>query len=970
MRKRILAASLFFVSLNFNISDATNPSSVAQLVQSAAIQNLMNGSSSSETSAGSSVYNLNNSSSSEREASGESGSPSSQGINSEQSSSLNGQLPEQLEQEVSGGKPLNEVKSEIKENVRLLSSEVPSTTAEFSSIESGFYARTKFMHIKLRQFGYDFFTGNPHLALSVPVDSSYVLGPGDELFLYVIGAPPGIDLTKVTHLIVDRQGKIYIPGLGVFYVWGMTLGEAERMISRALGANIKLTVGRLRTFPVYVSGEVRRPGAVVVTGVNTVIDAIMMAGGIKKSGSLRNVVITRKTPKGIKRIHIDFYKLLLYGKPVDMRLRDGDVIFVNPIGKVAGIAGKVKRPAIYEITGKETLKDLINMAGGLLPSSYKYKVVLQRYVSNQLLEIKQGTLDDKKFMSQKVHDGDLLIIKQIISVPQNSVAVEGYTPYPGLYEYKPGMKLSQLLTPDFFFSDSNMKFGLIERHYPPGSFPKYITFSPEAVLSGEEDVELKPQDRIILYKFGNVEGVDFNKVKDAFVVEGTIKYPGVYAYKKGLKLSDILIPSLITENTNLSYAEIDRRDPDTLEITRIIQFSPEAILKHKQDIEIHRLDTIRFFPRYAYKPIRVSGEIRTSYEVPYHPGITLSEALTHAQFKESIRKLKVLVFREVGKEKQIPGGVYKKSKKEQNVASFFLYDVLVKREGLGFKLKPGDRIIVVRVSPEEAVEKVRVSGYVRHPGVYSIDEKTTLYDVLKEAGGFLPNAYPQGIIVLRKSVAEMQKKRLQKVVSLMKQQLEKEEAGMLQSDLSPEELRARQAAFEAKKKLLEELQKSQVTGRVSGIVVPKNLEKLKNSPYNIVLEDGDQIFIPKVPGSVLVFGEVYNPSALVYIKGLTVRDYIKKAGGFTDSADKKDIFVIKANGDTLSAESKFIKWDSEKKRFVWGTTSDILDYKLEPGDAIIVPTKIHVPVMWRPLIKDVVQIMYQSALTVYTVKRL
>ena len=918
---------------------------------------------------------------------------------------------------------LTKFQTETEENS---SFQLTPATAEFSSIESGFYARTKLLNIKLRQFGYDFFSGKPRLSLSIPVDSSYVLGPGDELFLYVIGAPPGINLSKVTRLVVDRQGKIYIPGLGVFYVWGMTLGEAERMISQALGANIKLTVGRLRTFPVYVSGEVRKPGAVVVTGVNTVIDAIMLAGGIKKSGTLRDVVVTRRTSKGIKRTHIDFYKLLLEGKPVDMRLRDGDVIFVKPIGKVAGIGGKIKRPAIYEVTGKETLKDLIKMAGGLLPSSYKYKVILQRYVNNQLLEVKQGSLDDNRFMSQRVHDGDLLLIKQVISIPQNAVAVEGYTPYLGLYEYKPGMKLSQLLTRDFFFPDSNMKFGLIERHYPPGAFPKYITFSPEAVLSGEENLKLKPQDRIILYKFGTVEGIDFNKVKDAFIVEGKVKYPGVYAYRKGIKLSDILLPELITENTNLKYAEIDRRDPDTLEIVKIIQFSPETVLKKKADVKIHKLDTIRFFPRYAYKPIRVSGDIEIPYKVPYHPGIKLSEALSYAKFKENVRNLKALIFRNqiekstnmnpyLAKEQELPifsSPSYKASlnssdeknriypfnsynkriensftdqeynsnqkasfKRERekyvNIASLFLYDVLVKQES-DFELSPGDKIVIVRVKPEEAVEKVKISGYVRHPGVYNIEEKTTLYDILKKAGGFLPNAYPKGIIILRKSIAELQKQRLQKAISIMKQQLEKEEAGIMQSDLPPEELRARQAAFEAKRKLLEELQKSQVTGRISGISMPKDLEKLKNSPYNIVLEDGDQIFVPKIPGSVLIFGEVYNPSALVYVKGMTVKDYINEAGGLTKDADKENIFVIKANGSVISSENvgeRKFDWNSETNRIVLGK-NDIMNYKLEPGDSVIVPTKVHVPVMWRPLIKDVMQIIYQGAITVYTITKL
>ena len=263
-----------------------------------------------------------------------------------------------------------------------------------SSIEKGFFVRTKAVHLRLRQFGYRFFLGRPRLALSIPVDKTYVLGPGDELFMYVIGNPPGVNLSKITRLVVDREGKVYIPGLGVFYVWGMSLGDAEKLISKSLGANIKLTVGKLRTFPVYVSGEVNRPGAVIVTGVNTVIDAIMMAGGIKKSGTLRNVVVTRKTPKGLKKIRIDFYELLLEGKPIDVKLKDGDVIFVGPIGKVAGIGGKVKRPAIYELKGGETLRDLIKMAGGLLPSSYKYKVIIQRYKDNRLLEVIEGSLDD------------------------------------------------------------------------------------------------------------------------------------------------------------------------------------------------------------------------------------------------------------------------------------------------------------------------------------------------------------------------------------------------------------------------------------------------------------------------------------------------------------------------------------------------------------------------------------------------
>ncbi|WP_457679904.1 SLBB domain-containing protein [Thermovibrio sp.] len=964
----------------------------------------------------------------------------------QKSISLNNNLPSSLfnnSSDLSNSQlkeELNKLRSEVLKEKNLTENQnnenTPSTVSsikqenESSYIEEGFNSRLKSLNIKLKQFGYDFFTGYKKLPTAIPVGKNYVLGPGDEILVYVIGTTP-VKTPGVLDITVDREGKIYIPGAGVIYVWGMTLGEAERVISKAVGAPVKLSVGRLRTFPIYVSGEVNRPGAIVVTSVNTVIDALNMAGGVKKTGTLRDIILTRKTASGIKRIHIDLYKLLLQGKPINIKLRDGDVIFVKTIGKTAGIAGKVKRPAIYELKGNETVENLIKMAGGLLPSSYKYKVTIQRYKDNQYLELLEGNLTDKKFINQKVKDGDIVLIREVLTVPQNAILLEGYTPYPGLYQLKPGMKLSQLLTPDLFFTDTNLDFALIIRQYPPGTPPKYITFAPKDIFQKRYDIELEPSDRIIFYKLGEVKSVNFNNIKDVVVVEGEIKYPGVRAYHQGLKLSQVLTPDRVLENTNLTYGEIERRNPETLEITKIIRFSPAKVLQGKEDIELHRLDVIRFYPRYIYKPVLISGEVKKSYYVPYHKGLTLAEALTNAKFTDDIRNLKVLILRTPTKEEseksentttetsstspnlsklstapenvnlttQFPTfssksfttlengevsdkkpeanlseqAVSPQEKEEETKASYFLYDVLVKREEQNIELKPGDRIVVVKVRPEEAVEKVQVAGYVKHPGVFKINEKTTLYDVLKEAGGFLPEAYPQGIIILRKSVAKMEREKLNKAINLMKQQLEKEEAGIMQSELTPEELKARQAAYEAKRKLLEEIAKFQVTGRISGIIVPKDLEKLKNSPYNILLEDGDKIFIPKRPQSVMVFGEVYNPSAFVYHKGITVREVIKLAGGLTRDADKRNIFVIKANGTTVSAGEggSLISWDSSKKRFIWGSSeSNILNYKLQPGDAVIVPTEIRVPIMWRPLIKDVVQIIYQSALTVYTISRL
>jgi polysaccharide export outer membrane protein len=747
-----------------------------------------------------------------------------------------------------------------------------------SSIEKEFLKRTFNYNETLKQFGYDFFTKNVKNVIipgNISVGKKYILGPGDELFVYIIGQIPGVDLSQFpTHLSVDREGKVYIPGLGVFYVWGLTLGQAEKMISRALKINIKLTLGKLRTFPVYISGEVNSPGVVVATALNTVIDALIMAGGVKKTGSLRNIVLTRTEGTKLIRKKIDLYELLLKGEPLNITLKDGDVIFVPPIGKVAGIAGGVKRPGIYELKGNETVEDLIKMAGGILSSGYKYKVILERYFKNKTLKVIEGSLDNFAFLYQKVKDGDLVIIQKIYPQPENFVKIEGEVKYPGYYAYKPGLKLSQLLTKDMF------------------------------LLS-----------------------------------------------------------------TDMNYAEIIRRNPNTFNVTQIIKFSPVRVLQKKVDISLKPYDIIKFYPRYAYEPVKISGCVKNPMIIPYHEGLTLKEVLSGIEYCDDISKLKAVILKSERKISKKITDQNKKNYKLSRAKSVFLYNLLVKKQIKNILLSPGDEIVIKKVKPNEVVEKVFLIGYVKKPGVYPLKEGITLYDIFKMAGGFRKEAYPRGIIILRKSIADLQRKMLSQAIIKMKKEVEKEEAGIMQAQLSPSELQARRAALESKKKLLELMEKTEVTGRITGLEIPENLEELKNSPYNIILEDGDQIIIPKKPAEILVFGEVNTPSALVYHPGYTIEDYIKLAGGFTKDADVSNIFVIKANGASISSGfEKGIIWDSHSKRYIFG--AKMLTYVPKPGEAIVIPTKVKVPVIWRPLIKDVIQIIYQSALTVYTISHL
>lgn len=113
--------------------------------------------------------------------------------------------------------------------------------------------------------------------------------------------------------------------------------------------------------------------------MDTVVSALALAGGVDKKGSLRKVVIRQRTDAGWAEREVDLYKMFIRGKPVDVLLKDGDVIHVGPIGPVVGIGGEVKRPGIYELKGEKDFKDVLELAGGLYPFAYPELVRVFRY---------------------------------------------------------------------------------------------------------------------------------------------------------------------------------------------------------------------------------------------------------------------------------------------------------------------------------------------------------------------------------------------------------------------------------------------------------------------------------------------------------------------------------------------------------------------------------------------------------------
>jgi len=209
-----------------------------------------------------------------------------------------------------------------------------------------------------------------------PVGPDYELGPMDELILTVTG-----DVELQRRIVIDREGRIFIPDVGQITVVGLTLEGLEKKIFKRLSkiySGIKqgnrattfydFSLNKLRSIQIYVIGEANIPGSYTISSLSTVFDAMYACNGPSEKSSLRKINLIRNN-KIIQTI--DFYDYLINGySPDNIRLQNGDIIHFTTIGKTVRIKGEVLREAIYEIKENEVLTDLIKMAGGLLPNAY------------------------------------------------------------------------------------------------------------------------------------------------------------------------------------------------------------------------------------------------------------------------------------------------------------------------------------------------------------------------------------------------------------------------------------------------------------------------------------------------------------------------------------------------------------------------------------------------------------------------
>ena len=415
----------------------------------------------------------------------------------------------------------------------------------------------------IEQFGYDIFKAESTVSFdtlnfNLPVGPNYVIGPGDEIIINVWS-----DVFQQTFdLYVDNFGKIILPKAGATYIWGMTFKEAQELIKNKLNkhfTNVKfdIALGKIHSVSVIVLGEVNKPGIYRVYPISSPVQLLYLAGGIRKTGSLRRIKIIKKD--GTTK-YIDLYDLLVKGKSVPIfSFEDGDMVFVPVIGRVAAVVGAVKRPGIYEIKNERTVGELIKLAGGFLPTSYRYHLQLQRVVNGSVLMVKDENFTSpeeatKALRKLKFENGDLVIIRPVSPVLRGFVAVSGNVFRPGSYQLSDSTDIRNLIKMAGGLKPGTyMERAEIIRH-ADSLHKKIISFSLKEVLDGKtQGPRLEEFDTLVIHSISDVIPVD------SVTIIGGVERPGKYQFTLDMTLADLLTAcGGIHAGANLKQIEILR----------------------------------------------------------------------------------------------------------------------------------------------------------------------------------------------------------------------------------------------------------------------------------------------------------------------------------------------------------------------------------------------------------------------------
>lgn len=687
---------------------------------------------------------------------------------------------------------------------------------------------------------------------------AYVLGPGDKIVVSIWGPTQENFVSEI-----QKDGYIQPTGLQRYYLAGLTVEAAEQLMFSKLRnyyffkkENFELTVTTARTLNINIVGEVFNNGTFNISAINTAFNALIAAGGPNDIGSVRKIQLLRA---GKKPKTLDVYQYLQ--NPVtsqEFYLAENDYINVPVAEKLVTIKGAINRPFRYELLTNEHLTELLKYAGGLKSNALKGNLQIRRIENDtiKIIDINYTEIE-KAGKNFSLYPGDEIEVFEINENIKNEVVVSGAVENPGKYAISNNEKISDLLKKAVIRDDAITSIAYLKRFNSDYKTIRYEFLNLDNILQNtavSENLKLQRGDELIITS--RAEFTDTLNIS----VEGAVRKQTTFALdlEKNLKVSDaVFFAGGLTDDAILDFAFIFRKRVEDAKTQEYISVNLKEALanpKSAANISLEPKDRLVIYSKNSYTD---ESFVRVAGAVR-SPGEFL--------YNPSLKLRDVLLLagglrREAALDRiDVYRLEFQDNKSTRVLAANLSIDdkYNLKNGGENFDLHPFDQIFVRQAPEFELQRNIFVFGEVKYPGIYALmGDNTKLATVIREAGGVTEEAFLKGATLSRG----------------------KENVGYVIVDLE------------------------------QALKNPKSFQ-------NIILQEGDEINIPKLSNIVTITGatkakELYpekilsqNKIQVPFQKGKSANYYIEEyAGGLADDASVNNISVIDASGKISKAKN-------------------------------------------------------------------
>ena len=619
----------------------------------------------------------------------------------------------------------------------------------------------------------------PNLNIATPIN--YIVGPRDQLLINVYGKS-----IVNWNLTVTPEGNINIPNVGNVHVAGKTIEQVQELIKSRLsgynfaidrGTNVSVNLGgNIRTIQVILQGQFLKPAVYSVPSLTDAYAALFLGGGPNDIGSFRKIEVIRNNTVVA---HIDLYDFITKGtKKGDITLRDMDIIRIPTYDVRIELKGQVKIPGLFEVLPGETLKTILDYAGGFTDQAYTKRIQTIQ-ISDQQRRIED--VFDNQYATLVPKRGDRFIIGQVLDRYENRVTIKGAIFKPGDFELKQGLTVAQLiknaggLKEDAFTGRAS----LIRLNPDNTTEQLSINIADAMADKPNADIALKREDILTISSIFDLRD------KYTVSIKGEVRLPGEFAYADSMKVADLIIRGGgFSEGASTKRIEVSRRvydsDPRVKDSKVANVFTVDLkgdLIMGDANFTLKPYDIVSVYSLPGYevqKTVQVEGEViypgpfiiqkkneKVSDIIARAGGLTGSADVDGASLKrDNVIALNndknKLDTAEISKEQIIRLNRLKRTFRDST--SNFTDNDQLRNNFVGIDLKnilenpgsPQDLILengdVLRVPKKQ--QTVKVNGEVLFPSAVVYADGKSMKDYILNAGGFSPSALRKGAYVV------------------------------------------------------------------------------------------------------------------------------------------------------------------------------------------------------------------------------